>query len=267
MYSILCSHNNALLEYIKSRYTTYIGDIHLHLLPTILGNLEMLWGVANKVPECRMWPVSRAVSNQALQAVPTSCVPNVWQEGGMNTVPALVCLAARHFSLSNQTVRLEWDPYSCLFPSSPEALSPSHEKHRRNLVCTSFPPAKPQASSVHCYTYLDTITMEQMVQCSLIVFGCCCCSCVHAPCVLFIFLPRQNHRPNEHASVCFISISSVRGRRVFLWICFSGMCEEKTLSVCVWLYWTWWGMILWWLLRALRLGDEEGPHLSHTHLV
>lgn len=52
-------------------------------------------------------PVSHTVSNLALQAVPTSCVPNVWQEGGTNSVPALVCLAARHFSLSNQTVRFE----------------------------------------------------------------------------------------------------------------------------------------------------------------
>lgn len=68
---------------------------------------EIFRGGANKVPRSRMWPVSRTVSNRVLQAVPTSCVPNVWQEGGMNSVPALVCLAARHFSLSNQTVRFE----------------------------------------------------------------------------------------------------------------------------------------------------------------
>lgn len=70
-------------------------------------DLEIFWGGANEVPGSRMWPVSRTVSNRVLQAVPTSCVPNMWQEGGMNSVPALVCLAARHFSLSNQTVRHE----------------------------------------------------------------------------------------------------------------------------------------------------------------
>ena len=123
---------------------------------------KYFWGSAKKV--CCMWPVRHAMSNWALQAVPTSCVPNVWQEGGMNSVPVLVCLAARHFSLSNQTVQLEWDPYSCLFLSPPEALSPSYEKHRRTLVCTSFPPAQHRASSVRRYTYLETITREKMVQ-------------------------------------------------------------------------------------------------------
>lgn len=65
---------------------------------------KMFWGSADEVPGSRMWPVSCAVNNQVLQAVPVSCVPNMWQWGGMNSVPVLVCLAARHFSLSNQTV-------------------------------------------------------------------------------------------------------------------------------------------------------------------
>lgn len=178
------------LQCVKRKYTTYIGHIKsIFLLPTIFSNLEILWGGANKVPECCMWPVSCVVSNQALQAVPASCVPNVWQEGGMNSVPALVCLAARHFSLSNQTVRLEWDPYSCLFPSPPEALSPFHEKHRRNLVCTSFPPAKHQASLVHWYTYLETITMEQMVQSVVSLFLSAAAAALY-PCVLFYFSPK-----------------------------------------------------------------------------
>lgn len=94
-------------------------------------------------------PVRRAVSNRS---VPAYCVPIVWQEGGMNSVPALVCLAARHFSLSNQTVRLEGDPYSCLIPS-PKLYHPEkrvstpprytvtlHNRRVNGAGCLSFRP-------------------------------------------------------------------------------------------------------------------------------
>lgn len=72
------------------------------------------------------------------------------------------------------------------------------------------------------YTYLETITRERMVQSvPRFVFVCCCCSLTL--CAFSLRLPRQNHRLNEHASLCFLNISSES--RVRLEICFLGMCE------------------------------------------
>lgn len=87
------------------------------------------------------------------------------------------------------------------------------------------------------YTYLETITRERMVQSvPRFVFVCCCCSLTL--CAFSLRLPRQNHRLNEHASLCFLNISSES--RVRLEICFLGMCEvwgeeqkkRRCLSVC-----------------------------------
>lgn len=124
---------------VKFRYTMCIGHLKsIWLLPAIFGNFGKYFGevqIKCLGAACGLWAVQWVTG--ALHAVPTSFVPNVWQEGGMNSVPALVCLAARHFSLFNQTVRLEWERYSCIFPSPRDALSLSHEK--RMLVRPSFP--------------------------------------------------------------------------------------------------------------------------------
>lgn len=99
----------------------------------------------------------------------------------------------------------------------------------KNTVRTYFPLHSIEAPWYR-YTYLETITRERMVQrVPSFVFVCCCCSltlCV----VFFLNLPRQNHRLNEHASLCFLNISSES--RVRLEIRFSGMCEEKN-AVCL----------------------------------
>lgn len=192
-----------------------------------------------------MWPVSRALSNRALQAVPTACVPNVWQEGGINSVPALVCLAARHFSLSNQTVRLEWDPYYCLFPSPPEALSSSREK-QTHACAHIFPPAQHQASSVHRYTYLETITREWMVQSVPSLFLSAVAVFLSVFLFCFYISPKTKSQAKWASLTQFFKhFFRVIESRVCLETFFSGMGEEeKKLSVCVWLYWTWWGMIL-----------------------
>lgn len=204
-----------------------------------------------------MWPLSRAVSNRALQAVPTSCVPNVWQEGGGNSVPALICLAARHFSLSNQTVRLEWDPYSCLFPSPPEASSPSREKTQVHACVHIFPPERHQTSSVHRYTHLETRTTEWIVQSVPSLF---LSAAAFFPSFLFF-------SQTKWASLSFLSIfQSYRKQSVSRYPFLRDVWREKMLSVCVWLYWTWWGMILWWMLLP---PPDEGriPFVSRSLTV
>ena len=183
---------------------------------------------AQTMPASRMWPVSRKVSNQVLQAVPTSSVPNVWREGGTNGVPVLVCLAARHFSLSNQAVRHEWDPCSCLFLVSSLSYVTLPWKTLRAHIF----PLHSIESPRHRYTYLETITMEQMVQSVPCFVSVCCCS--PTLCVLFFFfffyVPRPNHRLNEHALLCFQAFLQ-KGE------CVSQECEKgkkkKKEAVCL----------------------------------
>lgn len=143
-------------------------------------------------------------------------------------------------------------------PPPPWALSPYHEKH-----CVHISPLHTAEPLWYRYTYPETITIEQMVQnVPPFVFVCCCCSLT--PRCFFFCFPRQTHRLNEHASLCFLRISSESRMSRDLFLKNVRRWGGGWLSVSVWLYWTWWGMILWWMLLPLWLWDEEGSHLSHA---
>lgn len=111
-----------------------------------------------KIKGGHMWPVSHAVSNRVLHSV-----PNVWQEDGENRAPVLACLTARHSSPSSQTVRHEWNLFSCLFHLLPELCDPT-------MKTTYFPPAHRWASVVPLHLPWDDNHGANGAECSSFCF-------------------------------------------------------------------------------------------------